>query len=64
MHQLTGPKDAIKTVNFWIGQGVDYFKIYNFITSGVHANSWNIRRTTAKWVRAIIWQICEVNSRC
>jgi len=33
MHQLTGPDDAAKTVNFWIDQGVDSFKIYNFITS-------------------------------
>jgi imidazolonepropionase-like amidohydrolase len=33
MHQLTGPEDATNTVNFWIDQGVDSFKIYNFITS-------------------------------
>jgi len=33
MHQLTGAEDAAKTVNFWIDQGVDSFKIYNFITS-------------------------------
>jgi imidazolonepropionase-like amidohydrolase len=33
MHQLTGPEDATRTVNFWIDQGVDSFKIYNFITS-------------------------------
>jgi hypothetical protein len=33
MHQLTGPEDATKTVNFWIDQGIDSFKIYNFITS-------------------------------
>lgn len=33
MHQLAGPEDAIKTVDFWISQGVDDFKIYNFITS-------------------------------
>lgn len=33
MHQLTGPEDATKTVNFWIDQGVDSFKVYNFITS-------------------------------
>jgi len=33
MHQLTGPEDATKTVNFWLDQGVDSFKAYNFITS-------------------------------
>ena len=33
MHQLSGPEDATKTVEFWISQGVDDFKIYNFITS-------------------------------
>ncbi|HEY1676528.1 MAG TPA: amidohydrolase family protein [Candidatus Sulfotelmatobacter sp.] len=32
MHQLTGPDDAVKTVNFWIDQGVDNFKAYMFIT--------------------------------
>ena len=32
MHALTGPEDATKTVNFWIDQGVDNFKAYNFIT--------------------------------
>ncbi|MFZ0758730.1 MAG: amidohydrolase family protein [Candidatus Sulfotelmatobacter sp.] len=32
MHQLTGPEDATKTVNFWMDQGVDNFKAYMFIT--------------------------------
>jgi imidazolonepropionase-like amidohydrolase len=32
MHQLTGPDDATKTVNFWLDQGVDNFKTYMFIT--------------------------------
>src|SRR6202790_4042703 len=32
MHQLTGPEDARKTVNFWLDQGVDNFKAYMFIT--------------------------------
>lgn len=32
MHQLTGPDDATKTVNFWLDQGVDSFKAYMFIT--------------------------------
>lgn len=31
MHQLTGPEDATKTVNFWLDQGVDNFKAYMFI---------------------------------
>ena len=32
LHQLTGPEDAVKTVNFWLDQGVDNFKAYMFIT--------------------------------
>jgi imidazolonepropionase-like amidohydrolase len=32
MHQLTGPDDATKLVNFWIDQGMDSFKAYMFIT--------------------------------
>ena len=31
-HKLTGPEDTIKTVNFWLDQGVDNFKGYNFLT--------------------------------
>lgn len=33
MHQLTGPEDATKTVNYWLDEGVDNFKAYNFITA-------------------------------
>src|SRR5947207_917051 len=32
-HKLTGPDDATKTVNFWIDEGADNFKIYNFVTA-------------------------------
>ena len=32
MHQLTGPDDATKTVNFWLDEGVDNFKAYMFIS--------------------------------
>lgn len=32
MHELTGPEDATRTVNFWLDQGVDNFKAYMFIT--------------------------------
>ncbi len=32
MHQLTGPDDATRTVNFWLDQGVDNFKAYMFIS--------------------------------
>jgi hypothetical protein len=28
MHELSGPDDATKTVNFWLDQGVDNFKAY------------------------------------
>ena len=33
MHQLTGPQDATRMVNYWLDEGVDNFKIYNFITA-------------------------------
>jgi imidazolonepropionase-like amidohydrolase len=32
-HKLTDPDDATKMVNFWLDQGVDNFKIYNFVTA-------------------------------
>jgi imidazolonepropionase-like amidohydrolase len=32
MHQLSGPEDAAKTVNYWMDEGVDNFKAYMFIT--------------------------------
>jgi imidazolonepropionase-like amidohydrolase len=32
MHQLTGPDDATRTVNYWLDEGVDNFKAYMFIT--------------------------------
>ncbi len=32
LHQLTGPDDATKTVNYWMDEGVDNFKAYMFIT--------------------------------
>src|SRR5881227_1956180 len=33
LHQLTGPDDATRTVNYWLDEGVDNFKIYNFVTA-------------------------------
>jgi imidazolonepropionase-like amidohydrolase len=32
LHQLTGPDDATRTVNYWLDEGVDNFKAYMFIT--------------------------------
>jgi imidazolonepropionase-like amidohydrolase len=32
-HPLNGPDDAAKTVNFWMDQGADNFKAYQFITA-------------------------------
>jgi imidazolonepropionase-like amidohydrolase len=32
LHQLSGPDEAVKTVIFWLDQGVDNFKAYMFIT--------------------------------
>jgi imidazolonepropionase-like amidohydrolase len=33
MHQLTGPDDATRVVNYWLDNGVDNFKAYMFITA-------------------------------
>ena len=33
LHQLSGPDDAVRTVNYWLDEGVDNFKAYNFITA-------------------------------
>jgi imidazolonepropionase-like amidohydrolase len=33
LHQLSGPEDATKLVNYWLDEGVDNFKIYNFVTA-------------------------------
>lgn len=32
MHQLAGPEDATRTVNYWLDEGADNFKVYNYIT--------------------------------
>lgn len=33
LHQLSGPEDATGTVNYWLDEGADNFKAYNFITA-------------------------------
>jgi imidazolonepropionase-like amidohydrolase len=32
VHQLTGPDDAARTVEYWVAEGARSFKVYNFIT--------------------------------
>lgn len=32
IHQINDPADAVKTVNFWLDEGVDNFKAYMFLT--------------------------------
>ena len=32
LHQLNGPEDATRTVNYWLDEGVNDFKAYMFIT--------------------------------
>ncbi len=32
VHQLTGPDDAVRTVDYWVAEGARSFKVYNFIT--------------------------------
>ena len=32
LHQLSGPEDASRTVEYWIAEGARSFKVYNYIT--------------------------------
>jgi imidazolonepropionase-like amidohydrolase len=32
VHALTGPDDATRTVEYWVAEGAQSFKVYNFIT--------------------------------
>ncbi len=32
LHQLTGPDDAVRTVDYWVAEGARSFKVYNYIT--------------------------------
>jgi imidazolonepropionase-like amidohydrolase len=32
VHQLSGPEDATRTVDYWVAEGARSFKVYNFIT--------------------------------
>ena len=32
LHQLTGPEDASRTVEYWVAEGARSFKVYNFLT--------------------------------
>ena len=33
LFQLSGPDEAVRMVNYWLDEGVDNFKAYNFITA-------------------------------
>lgn len=60
MHQLTGPDDATKTVNYWLDEGVDNFKAYMFITPQELAAS-----TTAAHQRGakVTGHLCSIGFR-
>ena len=60
MHQLTGPDDAVKTVNFWLDQGVDNFKAYMFIT---RAELGAAIQTAHKRGAKVTGHLCSVNFR-
>jgi imidazolonepropionase-like amidohydrolase len=60
MHQLSGPEDAVKTVNFWIDQGVDNFKAYMFIT---RAELGAAIQTAHKRGVKVTGHLCAVNFR-
>jgi imidazolonepropionase-like amidohydrolase len=60
LHQLTGPEDATKTVNFWLDQGVDNFKAYMFIT---RAELGAAIETAHKRGAKVTGHLCAVNFR-
>jgi imidazolonepropionase-like amidohydrolase len=34
LHALTGPEDAVRTVEYWVAEGARSFKVYNYVTRG------------------------------
>jgi imidazolonepropionase-like amidohydrolase len=32
LHALTGPEDAVRTVEYWVAEGARSFKVYNYLT--------------------------------
>ena len=60
MHQLTGPDDAVKTVNYWLDEGVDNFKAYMFIT---RAELKAAIETAHKRGAKVTGHLCAVNFR-
>jgi imidazolonepropionase-like amidohydrolase len=32
LHELSGPDDAVRTVDYWVAEGIGSFKAYNYIT--------------------------------
>lgn len=60
MHQLSGPDDATKTVNYWMDEGVDNFKAYMFITRAeLHAAIEAAHKRGAK----VTGHLCSVTFR-
>ncbi len=60
LHQLTGPDDAVKTVNYWLDEGVDNFKAYMFIT---RAELKAAIETAHKRGAKVTGHLCAVNFR-
>src|SRR5579864_5451771 len=60
LHQLTGPEDATRTVNFWLDEGVDNFKAYMFIT---RAELKAAIETAHKRGAKVTGHLCAVNFR-
>jgi imidazolonepropionase-like amidohydrolase len=60
LHQLTGPEDAVKTVNYWLDEGVDNFKAYMFIT---RAELRAAIETAHKRGAKVTGHLCAVNFR-
>jgi imidazolonepropionase-like amidohydrolase len=60
LHQLTGPDDAVRTVNYWLDEGVDNFKAYMFIT---RAELRAAIETAHKRGAKVTGHLCAVNFR-
>jgi imidazolonepropionase-like amidohydrolase len=60
VHQLNGPEDASRTVDYWVAEGARSFKVYNFIT---RAELKSVIDTAHKHGIKVTGHLCSVGFR-
>jgi imidazolonepropionase-like amidohydrolase len=60
LHQLTGPDDAGRTVDYWVAEGARSFKVYNFIT---RAELKTVIETAHKHGIKVTGHLCSIGFR-